>query len=571
MANLDRFIAKTGRIANSETYSGKLLPIACTTIIFEPSNFADLVNYLVTALKQGAGINVHLDLLEQLSTGVNESTITYVFNDDQEHHLDRCFETTRNGYFPEILVVKNSLWNDPDELGVYSICEAVATVFTYTAMGIDTIVDLRYLADKGEITKAGQVASGKESFSTIFDAAHTLAKSDNSSLMTNMLSLLSSINEVIRKGGHYKNGAITTSYPSWGTLFSDYVDTPVWVHPWVKKSVVINACEKGDILENIITHYNKGSLWIEKQFNKNNEFVTGSKLSVYERLLFNVCREVLLEDKGSCMVLPVNLGQVETPSDLLVAIPHCMRYLINLHKQNYQAMSSIYRDIAEDKQVALGFIGLANMLTNFQVSYAEFTEALEEIVSHLTKILKLSSENTIQRWLGSGKLEDNITPLKYQSVAFNIAFSVVKGVIEASKLAEEYGLVRAWGIAPTASVSFAHKDFNGFTTTPEISPPLGKTVERVSNTGKITYQYPENVETANPDLFKTYCRLANAFQELFNLTGLAHSISFNVWVDIDNRFYYDFVHSDLRALYYRLEVEQGYLNKNIAGESCNCG
>ncbi len=58
-------------------------------------------------------------------------------------------------------------------------------------------------------------------------------------------------------------------------------------------------------------------------------------------------------------------------------------------------------------------------------------------------------------------------------------------------------MVRAFAIAPTASCSYRSKDVDGFTSTPEIAPPISRTVDRDSGTfGVQTYNYGE-VEVAS--------------------------------------------------------------------------
>ena len=55
---------------------------------------------------------------------------------------------------------------------------------------------------------------------------------------------------------------------------------------------------------------------------------------------------------------------------------------------------------------------------------------------------------------------------------------------------------RAFAIAPTASCSYRYKDRAGYTTAPELAPPIGRTVDRDSSTfGVQTFDYGD-VETA---------------------------------------------------------------------------
>ena len=69
-------------------------------------------------------------------------------------------------------------------------------------------------------------------------------------------------------------------------------------------------------------------------------------------------------------------------------------------------------------------------------------------------------------------------------------------------------MVRAFAIAPTASCSYRSKDLDGFTATPEIAPPISRTVDRDSGTfGVQTYNYGD-VEIARKWLgsLQTCCR-----------------------------------------------------------------
>ena len=74
---------------------------------------------------------------------------------------------------------------------------------------------------------------------------------------------------------------------------------------------------------------------------------------------------------------------------------------------------------------------------------------------------------------------------------------------------------RAFAIAPTASCSYRYKDINGFTTTPEIAPPIGRYVDRDSGTlGVESYDYG-NVETAADVGWENYKRAVDGIVRLY--------------------------------------------------------
>lgn len=121
-------------------------------------------------------------------------------------------------------------------------------------------------------------------------------------------------------------------------------------------------------------------------------------------------------------------------------------------------------------------------------------------------------------------------------------------------------------IAPTATCSYKYTDRFGYTTTPEIAPPINRAVERDSDTfGTQIYYYPDNVEIAEEVGYETFFRLNNVWQYMMNLTDLAHSISTNWWADIvtmDVEFLQKWLDSYHRSLYYSLNVKAGNLDKS---------
>ena len=111
----------------------------------------------------------------------------------------------------------------------------------------------------------------------------------------------------------------------------------------------------------------------------------------------------------------------------------------------------------EDRQVGLGMLGLANLLALENVSYAELADALEYI-NHSPRDLTVSP------------------------AAINIVKALKQGIDSAAAVARMANMDRAFAIAPTASCSYRYKDRAGYTTAPELAPPIGRTVDRDSST-----------------------------------------------------------------------------------------
>ena len=128
-------------------------------------------------------------------------------------------------------------------------------------------------------------------------------------------------------------------------------------------------------------------------------------------------------------------------------------------------------------------------------------------------------------------------------------------------------MVRAFAIAPTASCSYRSKDLDGFTSTPEIAPPISRTVDRDSGTfGVQTYNYGQ-VEIASEVGWEAYKRVADQLMIMYEKTGLLHGYSFNSWSDVveyDEQFVEEWLASPQTSLYYSLQVMGDVQDKSDA-------
>ena len=128
-------------------------------------------------------------------------------------------------------------------------------------------------------------------------------------------------------------------------------------------------------------------------------------------------------------------------------------------------------------------------------------------------------------------------------------------------------MVRAFAIAPTASCSYRSKDLDGYTTTPEIAPPIARKVDRDSGTvGVQSYDYGD-VEIATEVGWDAYFNVANQIMIMLDKTGLLHGYSFNSWSDVvtyDRNFVEEWLLSPQTSLYYSLQVMGDVQDKSDA-------
>lgn len=364
-------------------------------------------------------------------------------------------------------------------------------------------IHLSKLRPKGHENGKGLVASGPVSFARIY----------------------STLNEVLRRGGAFKNGAVTLHLDYTHPDALEFVTAKRSELPWVKRCLDVDEgflSASPELIDASLDAIASGDLWL----NKIRHDQQGT------RIYGNVCLEVYLPHRGTCLLQHVNLGQC-TVGSLEAAFTEGMRSLVDLHPRTGVGEAGVYRAPADDKQVGLGILGLANFLAQHGVSYASLAEAHRS------------------RQAGRPAPTEHIA-------AETIVLDLEKAIQAAAAIAREARMERAFAIAPTASCSYRSRDRDGFVCTPELAPPIGRTTDRDSGTfGVQANEYPPNVEIASEVGWEDYKATADLIVGLFQETGLFHGYSFNSWSDIvtyDRAFLEEWLDSPQTSLYYALQI-----------------
>ena len=375
--------------------------------------------------------------------------------------------------------------------------------------GAGCAVHLSELRPRGSDNGHGLVASGPVSFGRIY----------------------SSLNETLRRGGKYKNGAVVLHLDANHPDLNEFITTPRDQLAWVKRCVNITPewWENMDDISrrNLLNGIKAGDIWLNKV-----------KYEGTKRIRGNVCLEVYLPSRGTCLLQHINLGAC-TYEDIPSAYRLGMSQLCDLHGRTGVGQTGEYLDPSIDRQVGLGVLGLANLLRRYNVSYEQFGRALKQYNSGTPKA----------------------------TVAYELVARIAQGIEEASEIARENGMVRAFAIAPTASCSYRSVDADGFTCAPEIAPPIARTVDRDSGTfGVQTYDYGE-VEIASEVGWDNYKAVADGLIQLYQSSGLLHGYSFNWWSDMtimNEDFIEEWLRSPQTSLYYSLQVMGDVQDKSNA-------
>ena len=369
--------------------------------------------------------------------------------------------------------------------------------------GAGVAVHLSDLRPAGTETNKGPdtlVASGPVSFAKIY----------------------STLNEILRRGGTYRNGACVIHLDINHADIIDFVQVKREELPWVKRCVdltqILWDTSEARVKEAIIRGIARGDIWLSKIKHDNNG----------KRIRSNVCLEVYLPSRGTCLLQHINLGACRI-GDLRPSFREGMQELCSLHGKTGVGGTGEYLAPENDRQVGLGVLGLANFLANNKITYAEFGKALTAT--------------------------NNAEP--YEGYAGLAARELFLGIQEAANIARKNNMERAFAIAPTASCSYRSRDLKGFTSTPEIAPPISRVVDRDSGEFGVEQVKYGDVEIASEVGWINYKRVADQIMIMLDRTGLLHGYSFNSWSDMvtyDEAFIEEWLKSPQTSLYYSLQV-----------------
>lgn len=367
--------------------------------------------------------------------------------------------------------------------------------------GAGVAVHLTNLRERGHENGRGLTASGPVSFARIY----------------------STLNETLRRGGIYKNGAVVCHLDYTHPDALEFINASRSDLSWVKRCLNVDGAFLSgafpELVEATLEGIKRGDIWLNKiRYD-----------SVGKRIYGNVCLEVYLPSRGTCLLQHINLGACQR-EDLVPAFIEGMTSLINLHANTGVGDTGEYLPPEVDRQVGLGVLGLANFLCQNGVTYKQFGEALDAYISH----------------------QPVYTP------AYLLVSELAKSIEIAAQIARRAQMQRAFAIAPTASCSYNNVDLRGYTTTPELAPPISRHVDRDSGTfGVQSFAYPPDCEIASEVGWDDYKKVADGIVTLFRSTTLFHGYSFNSWSDVvtyNREFLRDWMASSQTSLYYALQV-----------------
>lgn len=274
-----------------------------------------------------------------------------------------------------------------------------------------------------------------------------------------------------------------------------------------------------------------------------------------EPMLVNLCTEVEIPHKGTCILATVNLANYDTlggfcrwfPLNFLQSATEMLEYWLPASKITTEG-TPLQCDSSLNHQFGLGVMGLASALAIYGITYKELAEEMKVIIAD-----DYCSISTLAHYW------DTIRP-KSKAQAFVTA--ILQGYAKATQELERIDptLRAAFCIQPTVSSAQRTLDSRSFFVSPEIQPVIGlrhangvSTIVKSAVKGDHRIDYHPRTETIYEVDYEDYRIVSEGWQVIMDSTSLSHRHSHCFY---GQEFTLDhlntFCTSHIRSLYYRL-------------------
>lgn len=300
---------------------------------------------------------------------------------------------------------------------------------------------------------------------------------------------------------------------------------------------------------------------LAKAYNEFRCFLVKRPLPVNDEPLFtNLCTEVEIPHRGTCILGAHNLAayatleqfEQEFANDFCISTQNMLRYF-NL-SQAVAKVSPLSCNSPLNRQFGLGVLGLASVLGDFGITYADFGHLLNETFD-------FTDDNLDKARARLRKQEQS--PVESAKAVVVFTRTLLDAYAAAAAIARPH-VRAAFCIQPTVSTSQRTFDTKGYNVSPEIQPAIGlKHPEGVSTIVKSVIKgdnqvnYSPNTWTIDEVTYDEYAKVSSAYQRLLDSTALAHRHSHCFYGSAFTprelkRLYTNTSYNRIKSLYYRL-------------------
>lgn len=272
-----------------------------------------------------------------------------------------------------------------------------------------------------------------------------------------------------------------------------------------------------------------------------------------EPMLVNLCTEVEIPSRGSCILGAHNLAAYSTLQDFADNFPDdFIKSTYDMYDYFSLTQSAIKATPLQctsvlNRQFGLGVLGLASIIGKFGITYEELGSEIEAAMN--------SGDDSLPGALAF--LASSNSP----SSVF--ARALLEGYFFASRAMRDK-VRAAFCIQPTVSTAQRTYDYDGFHVSPEIQPVIGLKHEQAVSTivksaikGDNQINYNPRTWTIDETPYEAYALVSNGFQRILDATGLGHRHShcfYGKTFDAKQlvKYYNDPSYNRIKSLYYRL-------------------
>ena len=294
---------------------------------------------------------------------------------------------------------------------------------------------------------------------------------------------------------------------------------------------------------------------LAKAYNEFKCFLVKRPLPINGEPLFtNLCTEVEIPDNGTCILGASNLAAYETleqfEQEFPVDFAFAARQMVDYFNISQLAAKGtpLACSSSLNRQFGLGLLGLASVLGDFGITYADLGQTLAEAFDYGGEQLTLAL-----RWLNT----QQETPVTV------FARTLINAYVKAADVARPH-VRAAFCLQPTVSTAQRTFDTRGYHVSPEIQPAIGlkhesgvKTIVKSALKGDNLINYSPNTWTIDEVSYADYAKVANGFQRILDASGIGHRHSHCYYGGAFTpaqlkRYYTNSNYNRIKSLYYRL-------------------
>lgn len=270
-----------------------------------------------------------------------------------------------------------------------------------------------------------------------------------------------------------------------------------------------------------------------------------------EPLYPNVCTEIRQKHKGSCTLAAIRVYELANKplAEWVGTGRDIGRYFHEFIIPIVKGKSIVSPLYEWEDQVGIGLVGFANLLAHEGVTYQEFVSAYTSAIK--PGINDLGIVEWVCTAVGAIDEGDKVVQLWIRLISLWVAIAC-----------EMPGTNRIFTQQPTAATALRCKD-DGWSVAPEIAPPyacrssddqISRAILQSELNGGAVIQYHPSVQVRDEVGNDVYFALCCAFQEIWDLLGKGHTLSYSSWRDqYTADTIIEFIRSPLGSMYYRLD------------------